>query len=144
MNYFAIPGLKPESQLHKYKKRILDKPVNSHAVVYLKFLTTDDYFDVIEKHYGLSKEKVIKKTRRSDVHMARSVLYFMLRKYCPEGTLSKIAVMTGTLQDHTTVLNCLRKISDLTQTDSEFRDKLKRIESDLNILNVSKYSSRAA
>lgn len=116
-----------KSQLTLMKKieiLLKDEPVELKAVHINKH--SDKIIQAVNKEFQTICTVSVKSKRVSD---ARSVAMYLLSKYT-KLTLLEIAIATGR-NNHTTVMAAKNKVIDFMQIYPDFKDKVDRIEQEL-------------
>lgn len=92
-------------------------------------------FDLIVWHvcnaYGLDPRLVFIKSIRREVCFPRQIIQYLSKKYL-KLSYQEIALKTG-LKHHGSVLNSIKTINNLKDTDVYFRQRLEFIDHNLNI-----------
>jgi len=83
----------------------------------------------VNKHYPYSLDELRSKSRNKDLAFARHLLMFLMKKATGK-SLRDIGSFLGG-RDHSTVLSGITKMEDFIDEHPEFREKLRRIESDI-------------
>jgi chromosomal replication initiator protein len=109
VNAYALPGLKGEYKFINAKREYKSE--------YIVMRTTG--------YYGETLENVLKKGREREMVTIRHVICFLLRRYT---SLSLKEVGNIFDQDHTTIMNAVRNISNLIQTDDNVKKDVQNIE----------------
>jgi chromosomal replication initiator protein len=87
-------------------------------------LSAEDIIDKVCQFYGLEKNRVRKKDRHQELIDARFMIYYILRNNVSLNLgLKKIGKYTGN-QDHTTVINGLKKVKNYLEIYPEYRKKM--------------------
>ena len=101
------------------------------------FLTMEEYykkdeniesliFTIVCKHFDVSKEILISKTRKEKVCLPRQITQYFLSIYTDYG-LKKVAQTVG-LKDHSTVINSINAVDNLIDTDEVIRGNIFEIK----------------
>lgn len=94
---------------------------NSEILNIIKFTVSTDT--------GHPWEKIATKSRKRDVTEPRQMFHYFMKKY---SSLSLAAIGSYTLRDHATVLNSVKVISDLIETNPAKREFIKVIDEKLD------------
>lgn len=93
------------------------------------------------KYYHLEVERMLSKTRKREVVMARQIAMFFSTKYTT-ASLETIGKMVGD-KDHATVLHAKKTVNNLRETDRSYRGRLvmlqEKIENIVSEKSVSEY-----
>ena len=91
-----------------------------------KSITVDDIIKTVSDFYGIEPEAINTKSRKREVVLVRQVAMFLAKKYLDLST-SKIGLYIGN-RDHATVLHACKTITNLADTDKQFRSELNEID----------------
>jgi chromosomal replication initiator protein len=94
-----------------------------------KSITIDDIIKTVSDYYGVEPEAINTKSRKREVVLVRQVAMFLAKKYLDLST-SKIGLYIGN-RDHATVLHACKTITNLADTDKQFRIELEEIDNSL-------------
>ena len=97
-----------------------------------KNITIDDIINKVSDYYGIEPEAINTKSRKREVVLVRQVAMYLAKKHLDLST-SKIGLYIGN-RDHATVLHACKTITNLADTDKQFRTELSEI--DLSIQNI--------
>ncbi len=84
---------------------------------------------VVGKYYSYSLEQIRSKNRSKNLAFVRHLLMFLMKKLTGK-SLRDIGTFLGG-RDHSTVLNGITKMEDYLEINPTFRDKIRKIESDI-------------
>ncbi|MFI3321013.1 MAG: chromosomal replication initiator protein DnaA [Rikenellaceae bacterium] len=89
-------------------------------------ITSDIIIDVICNHFSISKEKLLSSSRSNDIATPRQTAMYFCKKY----TQMSLKAIGGAIggKNHATVVHAHNRISDLYETDKNFRQTLDEIE----------------
>ena len=82
-------------------------------------ITEEEFFDIIEKKSGLTKENLTSSSRKRELVDMRQLVSFVLKTDFNR-TLSSIGKTLGD-RDHTTILHSIRKFYDLYETNISYK-----------------------
>ncbi|SKC23787.1 chromosomal replication initiator protein [Alkalitalea saponilacus] len=106
-------------------KSVVDKLVRKSQ----RELSVDFIQKTVCKYYGLDPESLQSKTRKREIVQARQIaMYFS--KNLTNSSLSAIGSKIGK-KDHATVLHACKTITNLIETDRDFKSQIREIESQL-------------
>lgn len=91
-----------------------------------KSITIDDIIKVVADYYGVEVSAINTRSRKREVVLVRQVAMFLAKKYLDIST-SKIGQYVGN-RDHATVLHACKTITNLAETDKQFRNELNEID----------------
>lgn len=83
----------------------------------------------VTKYYSYNLEQIRSKNRSKNLAFSRHLLMFLMKKLTGK-SLRDIGSFLGG-RDHSTVLNGITKIEDYIEQNPAFREKIRRIESDI-------------
>ena len=106
-------------------RRVVDKLVRHTQ----KEMSVDFIQKTVCEYYGLDVDSLQSKTRKREIVQARQIAMY-LSKNLTNSSLSAIGSKIGK-KDHSTVLHACKTISNLIETDREFKNQLREIESQL-------------
>ncbi|MBQ2779402.1 MAG: chromosomal replication initiator protein DnaA [Bacteroidaceae bacterium] len=89
-------------------------------------ITIDDILKKVSDFYGVEVESINTRSRKREVVQVRQVAMYLAKKYLDMST-SKIGLYIGK-RDHATVLHACKTITNLAETDKQFRSELNKIE----------------
>lgn len=92
-------------------------------------ITIDDIIKKVADYYGVEVNSINTRSRKREVVQVRQVSMYLAKKYLDIST-SKIGQYVGN-RDHATVLHACKTITNLAETDKQFRNELNEIESSL-------------
>lgn len=76
--------------------------------------------------YGVTYTDVFKRTRSKHIKETRQICMYLIKKNLPYSLIFIGDVFGG--YDHTTVIHAINRITDLIDTEPEFKEKIKAIE----------------
>ncbi len=91
-------------------------------------LTPEFIVEYCAKFYNISPEKFYSTSQKKDVSFARQVSFYLCKEIL-DLSLQKIGQVYN--RDHTTVLHGIRKIEELIQTDSVFKETVNMLIKDI-------------
>ncbi len=91
-----------------------------------KSITIDDIINKVSEYYGIEPEDINTRSRKREVVLVRQVSMFLAKKYLDLST-AKIGQYIGN-RDHATVLHACKTITNLSETDKQFRNELNEID----------------
>ena len=91
-----------------------------------KNITIDDIINTVSDYYGVEVNALNTRSRKREVVLVRQVAMFLAKKYLDMST-SKIGQYIGN-RDHATVLHACKTITNLAETDKQFRNELNEID----------------
>ena len=89
-------------------------------------LTIDDILEKVCKHYGVTQQEVMSKSRKRDYVQVRQVSMYLAQKYT-KMPASRIGQLIGG-RDHSTVLHSCSTIEQRLKVDHSFAEELNSIE----------------
>lgn len=92
-------------------------------------VTIEEIIKKVSDYYGVETEAINTRSRKREVVLVRQVSMFLAKKYLDLST-SKIGQYVGN-RDHATVLHACKTVTNLADTDKQFRSELKDIENSL-------------
>ncbi len=92
-------------------------------------VTIEEIIKKVSDYYGVETEAINTRSRKREVVLVRQVAMFLAKKYLDLST-SKIGQYVGN-RDHATVLHACKTVTNLADTDKQFRSELKDIENSL-------------
>lgn len=104
MNYFVFPGIKG-----KYTPNL--------KVV----ISKEQVLNTIYQHFKITHKELISPNRKRELVFARHVTCYFLLSYTK---LYKVQIGSLLHRDHTTVINSLRVLQDLMDTEKEVRKEV--------------------
>lgn len=108
-------------------KQMIDK--------FVKNTTHEISIDFIQKivcdHFNISVERISSKTRKRDVVQARQLAMYFSKKLT-KLSLASIGMQCGN-KDHATVLHACRTVSNLLETDKNYKNNILELEKKFNI-----------
>jgi len=108
-------------------KQMIDK--------FVKNTTHELSIDFIQKivcdHFNISVEKISSKTRKRDVVQARQLAMYFSKKLT-KSSLASIGLQCGN-KDHATVLHACRTVSNLLETDKQYKNNALELEKKFKI-----------
>ncbi len=97
-----------------------------------KSITIDDIIKKVTDYYGVEIEAINTRSRKREIVLVRQVSMFLANKYLDMST-TKIGQYIGK-RDHATVLHACKTITNLAETDKQFRCELNEIDLSLQSL----------
>ena len=94
-----------------------------------KTITIDDIIKTVSEYYGIEVNAINTRSRKREVVLVRQVAMYLAKKHLDIST-SKIGLHIGN-RDHATVLHACKTITNLADTDKQFRTELSEIENSL-------------
>ena len=91
-----------------------------------KSVTIDNIIKVVSEYYGVEVSAINTRSRKREVVLVRQVAMFLAKKHLDMST-SKIGQYVGN-RDHATVLHACKTITNLAETDKQFRNELNEID----------------
>lgn len=129
----AFTSLLAQASLNKKEitlglaKRMIDKYVKNTA----KEISIDYIQKIICDYFDLSVEQLKSKTRKREIVQARQIaMYFS--KQMTKSSLAKIGSLCGG-KDHATVLHACKTVTNLCETDKQFKGYLNDLEKKLSL-----------
>lgn len=105
----------------------LARKILGKAATYEKrTITIDEIVKKIADYYGVEAESINTRSRKREVVLVRQVAMYFSKKYLDMST-SKIGQYIGK-RDHATVLHACKAVTNLAETDKQFRHELNEIE----------------
>lgn len=89
-------------------------------------ITIDAIIKKVADYYGVEVESINTRSRKREVVLVRQVAMYMSKKYLDIST-SKIGQYIGN-RDHATVVHACKAITNLAETDKQFRNELNEID----------------
>ncbi len=89
-------------------------------------LTIDDIIEKVASYYNVEVESINTRSRKREVVLVRQVAMYFSKRYLDIST-SKIGQYIGK-RDHATVLHACKAITNLAETDKQFRNELNEID----------------
>jgi chromosomal replication initiator protein len=89
-------------------------------------ITIDDIIKKVTEFYAVEPSAINTRSRKREVVLVRQVAMYLAKKYLDLST-SKIGQYVGN-RDHATVLHACKTITNLAETDRQFRSELNQIE----------------
>ncbi|MCS6981617.1 MAG: chromosomal replication initiator protein DnaA [Flavobacteriales bacterium] len=86
---------------------------------------------IVCDYYGITVEQMKSKTRRREVVQTRQIIMYFSKLYTKH-SLASIGQLCGN-KDHATVLHACKTVSNLRDTDKNFRSQLEELEKKINI-----------
>lgn len=107
MNYFNYPGIR-----------------NREKLTFKTTVTKEQMTKIVCDYFEIPLERIFKKSRKKELVLGRHVICFLLFKY---SKLSKTDIAKFVNKDHTTVINGLRTLQDLMDTEKGVREDVENI-----------------
>jgi len=95
----------------------------------------NDIVDVCCSYFGVVREYVFSRSRKSDKVMVRQIMHYLMSQYTTM-TLTEIAdyfKFHGSIGNHATVIHSIRIVSDRMEYERDYRKDVKNIEGILGI-----------
>ncbi len=127
----ALISLIAQSSLNKkaitidLARQMIDRFVKNSS----KEITIDYIQKVVCDYYGLPIDQIYAKTRKREIVQARQVAMYFAKKHT-KSSLATIGQQCGN-KDHATVLHACKTVSNLMDTDKEFKASVHRIDQKL-------------
>jgi chromosomal replication initiator protein len=96
-----------------------------------KELNITSIVDVVCQFFGITKEQMQSASRKREIVQARQVAMFFANKLTEE-TLTTIGTTIGN-RNHATVLHACKTVTDLMETDKQFRRNVEELEQKLHV-----------
>lgn len=94
-------------------------------------LTIEQIHEVVCDQFQVDKEQVRSKTRKREVVQARQLTMY-LSKSCTNSSLKQIGKFFNG-RDHSTVIHANQAVSNLLETDAEFRKQVEEVKKRMKI-----------
>lgn len=94
-----------------------------------KTITIDEIIKKVSDYYGIEVNAINTRSRKREVVLVRQIAMYLAKKHLDMST-SKIGMYVGN-RDHATVLHACKTITNLYDTDKQFRTELNEIENSL-------------
>ena len=91
-----------------------------------KSVTIDNIIKTVSEYYGVEVSAINTRSRKREVVLVRQVAMFLAKKHLDMST-SKIGQYIGN-RDHATVLHACKTITNLAETNKQFRNELNEID----------------
>ena len=92
-----------------------------------KVITCEAILQQVIGAYGIDMKSINSKSRKREIVWARQAAMSLCKKYTTQ-SVSRIGQVIGN-RDHATVLHALKNVEDLLETEPEFREKYRKVES---------------
>lgn len=89
-------------------------------------ITIEEIVKKVSGFYGIEESAINTRSRKREIVLVRQVAMYLAKKYLDVST-SKIGQSIGN-RDHATVLHACKTITNLAETDKQFRSELSQIE----------------
>lgn len=89
-------------------------------------ITIDEIINKVADYYGVEVGSINTRSRKREVVLVRQVAMYLAKKYLDMSTV-KIGRYVGD-RDHATVVHACKTITNLSETDKQFRNELNEIE----------------
>ncbi len=109
-------------------KRLIDKIVTANN----NEISMNSIRDTTCNYFKISKEELVSKTRKREISQARQIVMYLGRNLTKKSLASIGACVGG--RDHATVLHACNTVTDLMETDKNFKKFVDDIESQLKPL----------
>ena len=96
-----------------------------------KVITIDEIIRTVADYYGVEVSAINTRSRKREVVLVRQVSMYLAKKHLDLST-SKIGQYVGD-RDHATVLHACKTVTNLADTDKQFRTELNEIDQALQI-----------
>ncbi|MEE9373099.1 MAG: chromosomal replication initiator protein DnaA [Saprospiraceae bacterium] len=100
--------------------------INSYVTSTEAQLTVENIKKLVAEHFSLPIEKLISKTRKRDIVIARQLSMYLAKNHTSD-SLKQIGANFGG-RDHSTVIYSCKTVKDLMDTDLLFRDTVQELE----------------
>jgi chromosomal replication initiator protein len=110
--------------LNLVRKILLDLPGESGEA---SEITPDDIVEAVSKHFQVSREDLLGKSRMENIVLGRHIAMYLVRKLVPSYSLMAIAEYFGR-KDHTTVMNALNKVKRMIDFDAGLKNRIDDLE----------------
>jgi chromosomal replication initiator protein len=104
------------------------KPSKNHP-------TIDNIQRVTAKHFSISEDLLISKTRKQEVAIARQVAMYLCRKMT-RSSLETIGLHFGG-RDHSTVVHACQSVESKLLAEPSFADRLRRLTQDVHTSSIA-------
>ena len=91
-----------------------------------KSISIDDIIKTVSSYYGVEVSAINTRSRKREVVLVRQVAMFLAKKYLDMSS-AKIGQYIGD-RDHATVLHACKAVTNLAETDKQFRNELNEID----------------
>lgn len=91
-----------------------------------KSISIDDIIKTVSSYYGVEVCAINTRSRKREVVLVRQVAMFLAKKYLDMSS-AKIGQYIGD-RDHATVLHACKAVTNLAETDKQFRNELNEID----------------
>ena len=125
ISLLAHATLKKERITLSLAQRLIEKIVTVNNVE----ITLGKIQSVVCEYFGITPESLISKTRKREISQARQIAMYLGRSFTKKSLASIGAEIGG--RDHATVLHACNTVSDLIETDRNFRQYVSDIEKQL-------------
>ena len=125
ISLLAHATLKKERITLSLAQRLIEKIVTVNNVE----ITLGKIQSVVCEYFGITPESLISKTRKREISQARQIAMYLGRNFTKKSLASIGAEIGG--RDHSTVLHACNTVSDLIETDRNFRQYVSDIEKQL-------------
>ncbi len=125
ISLLAHATLKKERITLSLAQRLIEKIVTVNNVE----ITLGKIQSVVCEYFGITPESLISKTRKREISQARQIAMYLGRNFTKKSLASIGAEIGG--RDHATVLHACNTVSDLIETDRNFRQYVSDIEKQL-------------
>ncbi|MBP5716273.1 MAG: chromosomal replication initiator protein DnaA, partial [Bacteroidales bacterium] len=92
-----------------------------------KVITCEAILQQVIGAYGVDMKSINSKSRKREIVWARQAAMSLCKKYTTQ-SVSRIGQVIGN-RDHATVLHALKNVDDLLETEADFREKYRKVES---------------
>ena len=98
-----------------------------------KVITCENILNLVIGTFGVDMKSINSKSRKREIVLARQAAMYLCKQYTTQ-SVSRIGTIVGG-RDHATVLHAIKNVSDLLQTDPEFKRKFDAVEAELTPSN---------
>ena len=110
-------------------EELAEKVIGRIVNITPKVNTVEKIRDMVCEYFSLSVDAISTKSRKREVVQARQIAMFLSKRYT-KNSLASIGEIIGR-RDHATVLHACKSVSDLMETDKNFRLSVSEIEQKL-------------
>ncbi len=98
-----------------------------------KVITCENILNLVIGTFGVDMKSINSKSRKREIVLARQAAMYLCKQYTTQ-SVSRIGTIVGG-RDHATVLHAIKNVSDLLQTDPDFKRKFDAVEAELTPSN---------
>lgn len=106
-------------------KEVIEKFVSTTS----KQISIENIKSLVAKHYQLTVEELLSKSRKRKIVIARQVSMYIARKVTPHSLESIGKIFGG--KDHSTVVHSIRQVENQIGLDTYFRDEVNKLEKEV-------------